>query len=362
MQPKYQRFDTQKSDSLVPPSQPHVSLNELIEWVGRFDVEILQDVGQAISAFGLRWEASLGPEERKKAMLFPPEPHLANLFRRGMAATLLFGELSECPDEEHGWRNSLVTGNPVRLRSDERDRAMSMLGQTVQDARQIFWAVLNGERAFDPAISVRYPVALSRAEREWFDALVFDTKEIFAFLYPDLIVSGAVRQSPQREACDEAVILPTAPARQSAHRGGLDEEKLEKQIKVYEFIRRLLHEDNQPRYLTSGDIAKCFAKCLGKMRGEWAAMLGDSTAWLAPARMANPPKGIEALWHPVMIARMLAQGVPVMINGDAGKRKKVLPTSLSTLDRIFEANAELADWRSMWGRESEPLRDFATIR
>lgn len=357
MQPKSQRFDTQKLESVAMPWQPYVSLNELIEWIGRYDVEIPQDVGQAISALGLRWEASLAPLERKRAMLLPAEPKLANLFRRGMSATLLFGEFSERQGEEPGWRNSLVTGNPLRLRSDEHSRAMSMLGQIAQDARQVFWAVLNGERVFDPAISVRYPVALSRPEREWFDALVFDTKEIFAFLYPDLIASDTAGQPSQSEACEQVAIIRTASARQSAHPGGLDEKKLEKQGKVYHFIPRLLSEENQPRYLTSGHIAKCFDRRFVKMSAEWSTMLGDPPVWLAPARMSNFAKGTEAIWHPVMIACMLAQGVPVMIHGDGGKKKNIRRIRLLILDGIFERNAELADWRPMWGRESELLRD-----
>lgn len=359
MQLKSKRFDTQRSESVKQPLQRCISLNELIEWIGTYDVEIPEDVEQTISVFGQRWEASLVPGERERAMLFPPEPKLANLFRRGTAAALLFGEFSARQDEEPGWRNSLVTGTPLRLRSDERDRAMSMLGQTVQDARQIFWAVLNGQRSFDPAISGRYPVAMGRPEREWFDALVFETKEVFAFLYPDLGVSCSGPQLPQQGACGDEAMPPGAPGRRPVHPGGLDEKKLKKQIKDYGFIPRLLDEGNQPRYLTSREIAKCFAKCLGKRQDEWAAMLGDPHAWLAPARMSNFPKGTEAWWHPVMIARMLAQGVPVMITSGDGTKKSIRQTSLLTLNGVFEAHTELADWRAMWARESEFLRDLS---
>lgn len=349
------RFDTQRSEHVFLPLQRYIFLSELIEWIGRFDVEIPNDVEQTITAFGLTWDASLAPQERARAMLFPPEPKLANLFRRGTAAALLFRELSEQEGAGPVWHNWLITGSAVRLRAEERDRAMSMLGQTVQDTRQIFWAVLNGQRPFDPAISGRYPMAMGRPEREWFDALGFETEEVFAFLYPDLIVSSSRPQLPQQGACAEEAMPPGAPKRQPAHPGGLDEKKLTKQIKDYGFIPRLLAEDNQPRYLASGDIAKCFAKCLGKRQGEWATMLGDPPAWLAPARMSNFPKGTEAWWHPVMIACLLAQGVPVMVKSGDTKKKNLRTTSLLTLNGVFEAHSELADWRAMWVRESETV-------
>ncbi|MGA4256793.1 hypothetical protein ACI2U3_09245 [Ralstonia nicotianae] len=357
MQLKSKRFDTQKSESIKQPLQRCVSLNELIEWIGTYDVEIPEDVEQTISVFGQRWEASLVPGERERAMLFPPEPKLANLFRRGTAAALLFGEFSARQDEEPGWRNSLVTGTPLRLRSDERDRAMSMLGQTVQDARQIFWAVLNGQRPFDPAISGRYPVAMGRPEREWFDALVFETKEVFAFLYPELIVSGSGPQVPQEGACGEEAMPPGAPQRQPAHPGGLDEKRLEKQKKKYQFIERLLNEENQPRYLASSDIAKCFGKCkcLSWAPTKWSKTLGDPPAWLQPARM-SPQTGAEATWHPLMIACMLAHGVRV--RSQSGELIDLRINRL-TLDSVFDTNVELADWRPMWGRESEFLRDLS---
>lgn len=89
MRPQPNRFDTQKSEHVVLPLQRYISLPELIEWIGTFDVEIPNDVEQTISAFGLKWDASLAPQEQARAMLFPPEPKLANLFRRGMAAALL---------------------------------------------------------------------------------------------------------------------------------------------------------------------------------------------------------------------------------------------------------------------------------
>lgn len=349
-----------KEDSLL--SQPYVRLNDLIDWVGVHGVEISTEIAQRITAYDTQWQLALAAQRRTRSILFPPEPKLVNIFRRGTAAGYLFEAFTELGEFELVWKNQLVTGNPLRLRSDERDRAMSMLGQTVQDARQVFWAILNGERLFDPAISVRYPVAMSRSEREWFDALVFETQEVLPILYRNPIVSGSESQSPRDGACDEEAMPPAAPKRQSAHPGGLDERKLEKQIKVYGFIRRLLDEENQPRYITSGDIAKCFGRCLEKTSTEWSKMLGDAPAWLAPARMSNFAKGTEAVWHPVMIASMLAQGVPVKTgrrDGEKGAGRKI---SLLILDRVFEAHAELSDWRAMWGRESELNRDFDTAR
>lgn len=358
MQLKAKRFDTQRSESVMLPLQRYVCLSDLIEWIGKYDVEIPRDVEQTISAFGLRWEESLTPQERERAMLFPPEPSLANLYRRGIAAALLYRELSERQDKEPAWRNWLISGDAVRLRPEEHSRAWSMLELIALEARQVFWSILNGERPFNPAISVRYPAAMSRPEREWFDAVGFETKEIVALLWPELIVADSGGQLSSPEAREEGAMPPAGQTQPFAHPGRLDKKKLEKQMNIYRFIGRLLSEENQPRYLTSRDIATCFGRCFDKMSAEWSTMLGDPPAWLAPARMSNFPKGTEAIWHPVMIARMLAQGVPLMIQGDSGKKKHVRRINLSILDRIFEARAELADWRPMWGRESETLRSF----
>lgn len=340
--------------------QPYITLNDLIDWVGLHDVKIPADIAQSIKAYGVKWADALAPEHRVRSTLFPPEPRLKNIYRRGTAAGYLFEAFSELDELGPVWRNSLVTGDAVRLRSDERGRAISMLGQIVRDARQVFWSTLNGERPFDPAMLARYPVAMNRSEREWFDALVFETKEILALLYPDPIVSDNGCQPSQEEIDGREAVPQATVKRRSAHPGGLDEKKLEKQKKKYPFIERLLNEKDQPRYLASSDIAKCFGKykCLSKTSIEWSKTLGDPPAWLEPARMSRPSKGTEAVWHPAMIACMLAHGVPVRSQGAELSGR---PTSRLILDRIFDTNVELADWRRMWGRESEFLKDFASV-
>ncbi|MFV8600416.1 hypothetical protein ACQCRI_13440 [Ralstonia pseudosolanacearum] len=202
MRPQPNRFDTQKSEHVVLPLQRYISLPELIEWIGTFDVEIPNDVEQTISAFGLKWDASLAPQEQARAMLFPPEPKLANLFRRGMAAALLFRELSERESEAPVWHNWLITGSAVRLRAEERGRAWSMLERIALEAEQTFSSILALGARWRPLKELSS--AFAPSDRQWLDALGFEKKEIFAFLYPDLIVADSMSAS-----VDALDVIPT---------------------------------------------------------------------------------------------------------------------------------------------------------
>lgn len=169
------------------PYQPYISLNEIINWIGRHAVEIPSDVAKRIDEFGLRWEEGLAFRELRVARVFPAETKLAALFRRGVVAENLYIVLSELEAGGPTWRrNWQGSDQAIRLRSDERIRALSVLESIAQDARMCFWDILLGKRDFDPAMRIDFPSTFSEIECQWLSSLCFETKEIFIFLDPDV--------------------------------------------------------------------------------------------------------------------------------------------------------------------------------
>ncbi|MGF6997280.1 hypothetical protein [Paraburkholderia sp. GAS32] len=206
------RYERTAIPFLFLPSQPYTSLNEIIDWIGRHYVEIPGEMAKKIEEFGSKWESGLSQQELQRAMLFPPEPKLANIYRRGVAAGQLFMALAELEDSDPIWqRNWPGTNQAIRLRPDERVRALSALELIAQDARVRYWDILNGELEFNPAIRISYPSTFSEADRQWLDALCFETKKIFVFLDADL-AEGEVRVPRPPTQADTGVRNESQPA------------------------------------------------------------------------------------------------------------------------------------------------------
>lgn len=181
-------------EPMAIPLQPYIALRDLIDWMGRHVIEIPEDMAQRIEAYGAKWESTLTPWSKKKSLFFPPEPQLVLTYRRWKAAAYLYENLVVIEDHQALWRNWSVTGEPRRLRTDERLGAISVLESISRAAERHFWATLNGERGFNPAADINFPVDLDEKQRDWLDNLGFEKKEIFAALSPEFIVKDVPGQ------------------------------------------------------------------------------------------------------------------------------------------------------------------------
>ena len=240
------RFEREAIPFLSLPYQPYMTLNEVIAWVGRHHVEIPGDMAKKIEEFGLKWESGeLTPLERRRSMIFPPEQQLANLYRRGVSAEGLFKALTELGDKGPTWRRTWIgIDNTIRLRPDERIRALTMLELIVKDARLHYWDLLNGKKEFDPENLASYTSTLSEVDRQWLDSLCFDTKEIFVFLDADL-ADGEVRDS-----------RPASQANTDANNG-----------RQPELSRRIVQPDKERRNQLDTAIDEAIRRAKGSLKG-----------------------------------------------------------------------------------------------
>lgn len=101
-----------------------------------------------------------------------------------------------------------------------------------------------------------------------------------------------------------------------------------------------------PPAIATKHIVRLFSE-LGKRKlseedeRKWNRTFSSPPEGLKSARLGQIKKGVEATWHPVMVATWLHQ---------------VRKRQLAQLDRVFQSES-LAAWRSLWETEANRLRN-----
>lgn len=205
--PKVQRG----AEPLYPenlPKDSYITLDDVINLIARHSVEIPEEDAKEIEEFVV---ALLKDERTVRIMhLLPPTGMLERIYRRWAAANQLHWELMEYGDRSPAWRNWMVTGQPARLDVGGRQRAVSMLEQIVSYNRQQLDEILSGRDDLTLGYSRPYSPIFCAEDREWWDCLGFDTKEMIEFLGTDAeVVKDARIETGKEQQCEPAVNTST---------------------------------------------------------------------------------------------------------------------------------------------------------
>lgn len=103
-------------EPIIVPEQQHITLQETLVWFSKHFAYIPESVAQEIDEYGVKWQAALPVEHKKNLMLFPPDPWLAELYRKATTAQCLYDNLAEIDDHRTLW----LTWEAIRVRKGSK--------------------------------------------------------------------------------------------------------------------------------------------------------------------------------------------------------------------------------------------------